>query len=116
MKKNNIAFTINNQDIPGSYWGMLVRQYGKWKAARFFYRAWYNNVRNPLRYIQAGIKKEYIFKACRGEDDHPAGVTAWIEENIFKHVPEEKPVKLWVKKIKEPALLTDILGEVMKGV
>lgn len=117
MKKNSTAFQINDQDIPGSYWGRLVRQYGKWKAARFFYRAWYNDAKNPLRYIQAGITKGYIFKACRGEDDHAAGVVAWIESNIFKHIPVKKEFKeVEIKVKKEPELLTEVLNQVLKEV
>jgi hypothetical protein len=110
-KKKSVAFIINNQPIPGSFWGKLIKYTGdKYQAALFIFRA--RQAENIIKFIQAGIKKSdpYILKASREEFDNSTYARAWIDEYIFKI----KPPKIETVKLKtQPKAISDILNSIL---
>jgi len=82
------VFQVNGQDIPGSFWGMVVYKYcnrDEDLAARLFFRAEHAKAKNVIEYIRAGIVRNgYLWKACTAEDTDPGIVRDWIDKVVYR--------------------------------
>lgn len=96
------AFIIDGFPISGALWGRIRKKAGNdpFDAGRVLYRshnaflAHKRNGRDPsgfnlVAWIMAGFKESengipYAFKACKAEEEDPAGVRRWIEREVLK--------------------------------
>jgi hypothetical protein len=83
--KKDIAFKINDTEIPYSFYMLVLKQSGNdiETAGRVFFRAKCRAQKNPIGWIQAGLVGEkYAFKSVREEDEDPAAVRQWIDSTV----------------------------------
>lgn len=94
----HIAFYLNGQGIPGSFYGMILHRIfrgNEYDAGRIFYRA--RNKENPIEYISKGILRDNPFILKMTVEEEQAGnltVQKWIDETIHKMtVKTTRPIK-----------------------
>lgn len=109
------GFSIGNDfgqhAIPGTYWRKLVKCCGgdPHRAAEVFAKA--RNARDPLAYVQAGLRDGTIFNGSAESDQNPGRIAAWIRQTIphFRQAPHNgKPVPSEPSRVGE--VLTALTG------
>lgn len=84
---DNKAFTINNKDIPWSFYQRVLKlcKMDKYKTALIFFRCAMSNPVSPMAWITKGLSLEgkfYALKPCK-QEEHGAGYAKeWIKANI----------------------------------
>ena len=85
---SNIAFTLNGQDIEGSFYQKVIKlcNNDRFEAGRVFFRAVHNNAENIQGWIRKGFEppERYAMKPVTPEYENGESVRYWIDQNIFK--------------------------------
>lgn len=109
-KTKTQPLTINNQTIPGSFFGKLCKLYGVDGAHRILFKA--RNAHSIVKYCSKGIKYGWLAALSTEQEYDKQAQTDWIDETFLKIKPEPKRTKSNEGVMKDGKMIRNLPGDI----